>query len=216
MILAAAASGDARGAAFLIDIQYRSNLTQAQISYRAVLDSKHRRLAFSLPVLPFVNLTKHAESLTVERLTDSERRVVERYFAIEAVDGKPWYRLRSYRLNPGLSKPSGEEGLAAIDRLLARAPNNFLRTIRRQLADGVPISDRQKAVVEKIFAETEDSAKILTVLRSTEETLTAEYIARKAGLTRLAVEGILRRLEKAGQVRGEVPGPLSLRVWRPV
>lgn len=67
-----------------------------------------------------------------------------------------------------------------------------------------------------VVASSDPSQDLLSALKASTDTRTAEGLARQVRAPRIVVERLLRKMEKAGLVKSEVPGAYSLRVWSAV
>lgn len=157
LLLAALAQGDAQAAEFLGSTFYRVFLSEAQVRYRASIESRYRSLAARMPEVSLLNVTEKRSDVLVENLSDSTVRRLEPFFAVESLDFGGRARLKSLALWPELRKkgpsPLQEAQSHAIRTLYDRTRNNFLRTVLLSLEDGVTPSTRQMDVVRKIFSE---------------------------------------------------------------
>lgn len=155
LVLAAAASGDYKGAEFLNEVRGRSSLSEKQISYVESLRRRYGNFARRFPAIEFYTWNNVLRLEVRKPLTPDETRRLEDFFHIRTNEqGKE--ELLAYKLHPNLKpEPSSvQKGqIAALDRLLARKNIGFLKTIRYQLEDGSSLSPRQMEVVRKIFAE---------------------------------------------------------------
>jgi len=162
LALAASAAGDERAAWFLFDNSFQATLSPKQRGFIEVLERKHGRLANTLPTFENVMVAKGtsytpSRVLVRDKLSEADRRKLERYFRVESDTRSPGEVLLSYKLNEDITPPAGSGQMqtalmiTAIDRLLEAREDRFARSIRSQVVKGRPLSDRQREVMVQIF-----------------------------------------------------------------
>lgn len=163
LALAAAATGDAKSTHFLVDIVYRLHLTDGQVRYLESVDRKLRKLADRMPEDLILEKTKGPQDASLLRArkkpSPDDVRRLEPFFAV--TEERPFWILRSYRLNPDMIGKSREPvdtapseqvrtRLAILDRLLVKKPNDgFLLSLRAQLERGKTLSERQLSAIRR-------------------------------------------------------------------